>query len=253
VRFIYFYSVLFFDESKAFLSYFEAFFIHFIVSQHFLKLKFLRWNKFQGVRKIMEENISEKSGFVRLALGTGLTACGIAHLSKESGGSRTLGSLFLIAGALKVAEGIFLYCPTKALISSNVKEAVATTFDEYLDGDSLMNAYNKAFENKWNENGNSNTQSSGQSSNSSSSQGQSHSSSSNSSQHAASSSSSQGQSNSTVKDVAKAASQVAQAVSDVAPSGTMVKTASQTVKTVADSVSGSSGSQNSSQNSSQNK
>ncbi len=154
----------------------------------------------------MEENISEKSGFVRLALGTGLTACGIAHLAKDSG-SKTLGTIFVAAGALKVAEGIFLYCPAKALINSNVKEAVATTFDEYLDGDSLMQAYNQTYENKWNEQGN--TQKGNNSS--------------------------QGQ---TMKDVAKAASQVAQTVSEVAPNGTMAKTASQAVKTVADSVSG---------------
>ncbi len=96
----------------------------------------------------MEENISERNGFVRLALGTGLTACGIAHLAKNSG-SRSLGALFVAAGAMKVAEGIFLYCPVKALINSNVKEAVATTFDEYLDGNSIMNAYNDFYTEKW--------------------------------------------------------------------------------------------------------
>ncbi|QCR33879.1 DUF2892 domain-containing protein [Lysinibacillus sp. SGAir0095] len=96
----------------------------------------------------MEENISDRSGFVRLALGTGLTACGIAHLAKESG-NRGLGALFVAAGAMKVAEGIFLYCPMKALINSNVKEAVATTFNEYLDGDSIMNAYNDFYTEKW--------------------------------------------------------------------------------------------------------
>lgn len=96
----------------------------------------------------MEENISERSGFVRLALGTGLTAYGVAHLAKESG-NRGLGALFIAAGAMKVAEGIFLYCPMKALINSNVKEAVATTFNEYLDGDSIMNAYNEFYTEKW--------------------------------------------------------------------------------------------------------
>lgn len=166
---------------------------------------------------MMEENISEKSGFVRLALGTGLTACGIAHLAKESG-NKTLGSIFVAAGAMKIAEGIFLYCPTKALINSNVKEAVATTFDEFLDGDSLMNAYNQTYNNKWN----------GGSSQSGSN----------------SSNSSTGQNNSTLNNVANVASQVAQTVSNVAPSGTMAKSASQAIKTAADTVSGNQNQQN---------
>ena len=96
----------------------------------------------------MEENISEKSGFIRLALGTGLTACGVAHLAKESG-NRGLGALFVAAGAMKVAEGIFLYCPMKALINSNVKDAVTSSFQEYLDGDSIMTAYNDFYTEKW--------------------------------------------------------------------------------------------------------
>ena len=96
----------------------------------------------------MEENISERNGFVRLALGTGLTACGIAHLAKESG-NRGIGALFVAAGAMKVAEGIFLYCPLKGLINSNVKQAVVSTFDEYLDGESIMHAYNEFYTDKW--------------------------------------------------------------------------------------------------------
>ncbi|SOB98934.1 hypothetical protein SAMN05880501_102125 [Ureibacillus xyleni] len=96
----------------------------------------------------MQENISEKSGFVRLALGTGLTAFGVAHLTKDSG-SKTLGSALVLAGAMKVAEGIFLYCPMKALIGSNVKEAVYNSFDEYMDGDSLMRAYNDTYQGRW--------------------------------------------------------------------------------------------------------
>lgn len=105
----------------------------------------------------MEENISERNGFVRLALGTGLTACGIAHLAKDSG-NRGIGALFVAAGAMKVAEGIFLYCPVKALINSNVKDAVATTFNEYLDGDSIMKSYNDFYTEKWGT-GNSNSSS----------------------------------------------------------------------------------------------
>ena len=96
----------------------------------------------------MEENISDRSGFVRLALGTGLTALGVSHLAKDSG-NRSLGALFVAAGAMKVAEGIFLYCPTKALINSNVKDAFSSSFSEYLDGDSILQAYNESYSSRW--------------------------------------------------------------------------------------------------------
>ena len=101
----------------------------------------------------MEENISERSGFVRLALGTGLTALGVSHLAKDNG-NRGIGALLVAAGAMKVAEGAFLYCPTKALISSNMKDAVASSFSQYLDpasinGDSIIQAYNESYSNRW--------------------------------------------------------------------------------------------------------
>ncbi|MFL0506460.1 hypothetical protein ACH0B5_11975 [Ureibacillus sp. 179-F W5.1 NHS] len=169
----------------------------------------------------MEENISERSGFVRLALGTGLTACGIAHLAKESG-NRGLGALFVAAGAMKVAEGIFLYCPTKAFINSNVKNAVSTTFDEYLDGDSIMQQFNQSYESRWGTGNSSNSTSQSSSSGSS-----------------------------TMQNFANAASQVAQTVSNVAPSGTMANTASQVAKTVADTVSGNQSNQNNNQSNNQ--
>lgn len=108
---------------------------------------------------MLEENISEKSGFIRLALGIGLTACGMSHLVKENG-NKTLGTLIVTAGALKIAEGIFLYCPTKALFSSNVKDAVSSSIQKYMDGDSLMNAFNSRYANT----GSSNRQSQAQSS-----------------------------------------------------------------------------------------
>lgn len=158
----------------------------------------------------MEENISEKSGFVRLALGTGLTACGIAHLAKESG-NRGLGALFVAAGAMKVAEGIFLYCPMKALINSNVKQAVATTFDEYLDGDSIMNAYNEFYTEKWGGGTSSNNSSSGSSHNNSSHTG---------------------------GNVEKAASEVGQIVSNATQNDSLKNAATQAVKTAAGSNSG---------------
>lgn len=169
----------------------------------------------------MEENISERNGFVRLALGTGLTACGIAHLAKESG-NRGIGALFVAAGAMKVAEGIFLYCPVKALINSNVKEAVATTFDEYLDGDSIMKSYNEFYTEKWG------TGSSSNSSNSDSGKNQTQ-----SSQSAGGSGT----------NVEKAASDIGQIVANATQNDSLKNTATQAVKTAAGSGSGGSGKQ----------
>lgn len=159
----------------------------------------------------MEENISERSGFIRLALGVGLTACGTAHLAKESG-NRGIGALFLAAGALKVAEGIFLYCPMKAVINTNVKQAVATTFEEYLDGDSIMKAYNEFYTEKWG---------SGSGSHSAGGSG----------------------SNASMQNMAQAASEVAQAVSSATSSGTAANSVSQAAKAAADTLSGNQNSQ----------
>ncbi len=87
----------------------------------------------------MEENISERNGFTRLICGVAMTAIGTAHLTRDSKG---LGFTLIAAGAMKVAEGIFLYCPLTAALNSNVKNAVSSSFDEYMDGDSLMQAFN---------------------------------------------------------------------------------------------------------------
>lgn len=92
----------------------------------------------------MEENISERNGFMRLMCGVAMTAIGTAHLARDSKG---LGFTLVAAGAMKVAEGIFLYCPLTAAINSNVKDAVASSFDEFMDGDSLMQAFNANYQN----------------------------------------------------------------------------------------------------------
>lgn len=96
---------------------------------------------------MLQENISEKNGFIRLALGASMTAYGIAHLVKEDS-NKSLGSLLVSAGAMKMAEGVFLYCPMKAFMNSNVKDAVNNTFEEFMDGESLMQAFRATFEDK---------------------------------------------------------------------------------------------------------
>ncbi|NLY80467.1 MAG: hypothetical protein GX072_11445 [Lysinibacillus sp.] len=150
---------------------------------------------------MLEENISEKSGFVRLALGVGMTACGIAHLVKENG-SRSLGTFFITAGAMKIAEGIFLYCPTKALMNTNVKNAVTSSMQEFMDGDSLMTAFTSRYQS------------------SSSSQN-------NSSQNTGSSST-----DITIKNMSDTANKIAQTVASSTPAGSPANTAAKAVQAV---------------------
>lgn len=148
----------------------------------------------------MQENISETSGFVRLALGTGLTALGASHLTKENG-NKVLGLSFLVAGAMKVAEGVFLYCPTKALINSNVKDAMSSTIEEFMDGETLMSAFGSLYQNA-NKSG-STSQSSSSSSSSSSSQ-----------------------------NLAQTVSNIAKTVSQATPSGTAINTAAKAAENI---------------------
>lgn len=170
----------------------------------------------------MEENISERSGFVRFALGTGLTALGVSHLAKDNG-NRGIGALLVAAGAMKMAEGTFRYCPTKALISSNMKDAVASGFSEYLDtdslnGDKIIQAYNDFYSSRWSENDtSSNTKSkskhAGKNANSQSNGG-----------------SSKSASKSKINDTATAASDIAKIVRDATSDNSMATLASQATK-----------------------
>lgn len=65
---------------------------------------------------MQETNLSEKNSFCRFAMGASLTAFGIAKISRNP--ECTKGRLMIAFGAMKMAEGIFKYCPTKALLSS---------------------------------------------------------------------------------------------------------------------------------------
>nr|WP_232337068.1 DUF2892 domain-containing protein [Lysinibacillus timonensis] len=154
----------------------------------------------------MQENISERNGFVRLMCGVAMTAMGTAHLTRDS---KALGFTLITAGAMKVAEGIFLYCPLTAAINSNVKNAVSSTFDEYMDGETLMQAFNANYS------GNG-----GQSNSSGSSNG---------------------------GGISQAASQVAGAVANAASQSEVGKAVSQAAQTVANTMGGNS-SQNGSKN-----
>lgn len=71
---------------------------------------------------MQESNLSEKNAFCRFAMGAGLTAFGIAKISRNP--ECTKGRLMIAFGALKMAEGIFKYCPTKALLGSSLESAM---------------------------------------------------------------------------------------------------------------------------------
>ncbi|MGE7948899.1 hypothetical protein [Lysinibacillus sp. NPDC093688] len=73
---------------------------------------------------MQETNLSEKNAFCRFAMGTSLTAFGIAKVSRNP--NCTAGRLMIAFGAMKMAEGIFKYCPTKALLSSSMEGAMNT-------------------------------------------------------------------------------------------------------------------------------
>ncbi|MFF2178953.1 hypothetical protein ACFVT8_21180 [Lysinibacillus sp. NPDC058147] len=74
---------------------------------------------------MQESNLSEKNAFCRFAMGASLTAFGIAKVSRNP--ECTKGRLMIAFGALKMAEGIFKYCPTKALLGSSLESAMSNS------------------------------------------------------------------------------------------------------------------------------
>ncbi|WP_042478756.1 YgaP family membrane protein [Bacillus ndiopicus] len=66
---------------------------------------------------MLEENISERNAFVRLICGVSLTACGVGRIAHRP--NCWTGHLMIAAGAMKIAEGIFHYCPMKAMFTCN--------------------------------------------------------------------------------------------------------------------------------------
>lgn len=62
---------------------------------------------------MLEPNISEQNGFLRVICGVTTSGLGIARLSRVP--TCKVGHLMLLFGALKVAEGLYQYCPLVAL------------------------------------------------------------------------------------------------------------------------------------------
>lgn len=85
---------------------------------------------------MQQSNLSERNAFCRFFLGTSMTAFGIAKVSRNS--DCTAGKLMIALGAMKMAEGIFKYCPTKAMLSTNMQSAMSTTMQSMLSGQNSM-------------------------------------------------------------------------------------------------------------------
>ncbi|CAM5673126.1 Inner membrane protein YgaP-like transmembrane domain-containing protein OS=Lysinibacillus sphaericus OX=1421 GN=LS41612_03150 PE=4 SV=1 [Lysinibacillus sphaericus] len=87
---------------------------------------------------MQQANLSDKNAFCRFALGTSMTAFGIAKVSRNP---NCLKSRLMIAlGAMKMAEGIFKYCPAKAMLNSNVETTMNTSMQSMFSGQNSMSS-----------------------------------------------------------------------------------------------------------------
>ncbi|MGG0665727.1 YgaP-like transmembrane domain [Viridibacillus arvi] len=78
------------------------------------------------------ENLSTKNAFMRLTCGITMTAFGIGRISRDS--NCTGGRLMIIFGAMKTAEGILKYCPTKAMMNSTMKSVMDSSMTSAFGG-----------------------------------------------------------------------------------------------------------------------
>lgn len=93
----------------------------------------------KGGNYIMQQaNLSDKNAFCRFALGTSMTAFGIAKVSRNP--SCMKGRLMIALGAMKMAEGIFKYCPSKAMLNTNVENAMNTSMQSMFSGQNSMSS-----------------------------------------------------------------------------------------------------------------
>ena len=75
---------------------------------------------------MMTPNLSAGNAFVRFAAGTSMLAFGIASISRKPSCNR--GRATILMGATKMAEGIFRYCPAKAVMQKNMQSTVTDMF-----------------------------------------------------------------------------------------------------------------------------
>ena len=62
---------------------------------------------------MLPENISEQNGFIRLIAGVSCVGFGTAKLARNA--NCKIGMSLVLLGAMKVAEGLYQYCPIVAL------------------------------------------------------------------------------------------------------------------------------------------
>ncbi|MER2108527.1 MAG: DUF2892 domain-containing protein [Solibacillus sp.] len=63
---------------------------------------------------MLQPNISETNAFVRMMCGVAMTAFGIGRIARNP--TCTTGRVMIMAGAMKVAEGYYQYCPLTAMV-----------------------------------------------------------------------------------------------------------------------------------------
>lgn len=89
---------------------------------------------------MQQSNLSDRNAFCRFMIGTSMTALGIARVSRDS--DSISGKLMITLGAMKMAEGIFKYCPTKAMLNTNMQSAMATTMQSMFSGQNSITPEN---------------------------------------------------------------------------------------------------------------
>ena len=76
---------------------------------------------------MLQENISEQNAFIRLMCGVGMTAFGVGRIARDP--HCTVGRMMILAGAMKVAEGIYQYCPIVAMMNPEKEDEASTATD----------------------------------------------------------------------------------------------------------------------------
>ena len=69
---------------------------------------------------MLSQNISEKNGFIRTICGIALVSFGTARIARNP--DCLIGKAMIVGGAMKVAEGYYLYCPLTEFVASNTEE-----------------------------------------------------------------------------------------------------------------------------------
>ncbi|MGN7478303.1 YgaP-like transmembrane domain [Solibacillus silvestris] len=76
---------------------------------------------------MLNPNISESNAFIRMMCGVAMTAFGIGRIARDS--KCTTGRMMILAGAMKVAEGYYQYCPVTAMVKSEEMNPIAAVND----------------------------------------------------------------------------------------------------------------------------